>query len=481
MADRTETRRSAETPPPPDIADVRDEADDSPPDEVIAEDGRVWRTGRELGRGGQGNVYSLDEGPLVVKLARGDSTRAELQERLASVRRLPLEELPIARPIVQLREPDDGSDIGYVMRLIDDVAPLTELSEPPRGMDRTHWYAQTGGMRRRLLVLARLADVLNRLHAQSIVYCDLSLANVLISSSPDHHETWLIDPDNLRYTSVAGRRVYTKPFAAPEVLEHSGMQTTLTDAHALAVVIYKVLTGAHPLLNGALVQADAELIEPALHGRLPWIDDPVRRENARMGGPAPELVLSRRLFSLARETFEAGLLDPAKRARASAWAAELAWAADLCVTCPQCEQSYLASGTDACVWCKSLRPRLALASIGVCNEQGGVHLSKRSPHVLAVEGEQLRLTRRHVFGERAFTSQHELAATLLLTGARVLFEPAVDGAALAERGRVRTLSPGERVELPATSDGADNWAIHFGEPETLHRLARLQVIPERRP
>jgi uncharacterized protein YegL len=439
--------------------DEREAGDAADPDdaieagerEIVAEDGRVWHLDRVLGHGGQGKVYTLAEGSLVAKLLKtgGSDARGKLSERLASVQRLPLEGLPIARPLAQLRAPRTG----YVMRLVDDVALLADLSTKPPGADARRWYAQTGGLRRRLRLLARLADVLDRMHARAIVYGDLSLANVLASASPEHNEVWLIDPDNLHYTSAEGSTFHTKRFAAPELLEHRGTSSPLTDAHALAVVVYKTLTGSYPFERSGTSALDI----------------------------GPEHLLSRRLLALAHETFVAGFSEPARRARPGRWAAELERAADLCVSCVACEQSYLATGARRCPWCQVPRPRLALASIGVCDEQGAVHLSRRSSHVLARADEPLRLTRRHAFGEHDFAAQHELAGTLQLVGQQALFEPAVAGSALAERGAVRPLVPGERVELPAPSQAADSWTIRFTAPDTLQRLARLQIVPEEHP
>src|SRR4051794_24383242 len=187
--------------------------------EVVDEEGRVWKLDRRLGQGGQGDVYSVSGHSLAVKVLHNqDSTaRAALRDRLRAVRRLPLGAIPIAAPLALLAAPR----AGYVMRLIDGVQPLDDLRPPPRIPSLGQWYLEAGGRRRRLKVLARLAEVLEHLHTSAIVYGDLSLANVLLSEHHDSDVVWLIDPDNLRFTTAAGRWIMTSHFVAPELHRHT--------------------------------------------------------------------------------------------------------------------------------------------------------------------------------------------------------------------------------------------------------------------
>src|SRR5438093_10224814 len=93
--------------------------------------GNRYRLGRELGRGGQGTVFAVEGGRLAVKLLRDRSPRMQeqLRDQLARVGRLPLENLPLARPIEQLRAPD----VGYVMELFTGMVQLQSLLRPPKG------------------------------------------------------------------------------------------------------------------------------------------------------------------------------------------------------------------------------------------------------------------------------------------------------------------------------------------------------------
>lgn len=442
--------------------------------EVIDVDGRVWKLDRRLGGGGQGEVWSVEGHPLVVKILhdREESARAALQDRLRAVRRLPLEGIPIAAPIVLLAKPL----VGYVMRLIDGVQPLDDLRPSPRTLDVAQWYLDTGGLRRRLRVLARLAEALEHLHSRAIVYGDLSLANVLMSHDPMSDIVWLIDPDNLRYSSAPGRWIMTPHFAAPELHRRIPQAPdTLTDAFSLAVIAYEVLTLKHPLIGGVMVEDDAALEARAFLGELPWVAHPDDPSNEQAGGLPWPMVLTRRAFELTRRTFEQGLADPKSRASASDWARELRWAAGICIDCVSCSQAFLVGATE-CPWCGAARPPFVLAMIGVCDEEGRENRTKTMPRLVARVGEEIAIRRAEAFLDRALETQDDVVATLRVERDRLLYEPRVAGTSIGSRDELRPVELGRQIPISTKGEGLLPWAIHFGEPGTLHRIARLQLV-----
>jgi hypothetical protein len=80
--------------------------------------------------------------------------------------RQPLEGLPIAHPLALITQPQPG----YVMELMDGLAPMTELMQVATDAlmsdDGLSGYVKTGGLLRRLKMLARLARVLAELHGR---------------------------------------------------------------------------------------------------------------------------------------------------------------------------------------------------------------------------------------------------------------------------------------------------------------------------
>ncbi|SCL15067.1 Serine/threonine protein kinase [Micromonospora nigra] len=305
----------------------------------------------QLGSGGEGAVFRTRYGGLAVKLcAPDDSSRDRMTELFARLRWLPLDGIPLCRPLEQLAPPH----VGYVMELLEDMVPLRELCDPPQ-QDEDAWYLGGGGLRRRLVLLARCADVLATLHDRGIVYSDVSPGNVLVSSDLGHDEVRLIDADNLQTeSSTATRRLGTPFYTAPELLRGQSGNTVFSDVYSFAVLAYEVLTMNHPLIGDYVNEGEVELEDDAQRGLVPWIDHSTDdRNRTRFGYPA-DRVLTRRLRDLFRRTFEEGMTDPWARPGAGEWAAALHAAADRCLVCP-CGQSFLAAH-PTCPWCRAARP-----------------------------------------------------------------------------------------------------------------------------
>jgi hypothetical protein len=107
---------------------------------------------RQIGRGGQGAVFEVKGGHLAAKIVFDSlaSRREKLRNQLTQVKRLPLADLEIARPLEMLREPV----LGYLMELLTGMQPLSALCHPPKSVASVKaWYFETGGLRRRLALL----------------------------------------------------------------------------------------------------------------------------------------------------------------------------------------------------------------------------------------------------------------------------------------------------------------------------------------
>ena len=279
-----------------------------------------------LSEGGEGTVYRTRDPRVGVKvLHRG----AQASERIATVRRLPLEGLQIARPAIGLRDCE-----GYAMRFL-------------TGMD-TLDARRPSDLRRTLRVLGNVAGLLAGLHARGLVHRDIKPSNVLASTTWYRTLVWLIDADNIAYHGAApADEIHTRDFDPPEgpCCEWFG------DRFSLAVLVHILLCGRHPWL------ADA----PAYDGwQRDWCRDPglggdTRNEQRGHGWPLTATT-DERLRSLAEAAFGPGLLVPAARPTALQWAHALHGAADLTLTCetPQCRATYYAS-SRTCTTCG--RPR----------------------------------------------------------------------------------------------------------------------------
>lgn len=450
--------------------------------------GNRYRLGRELGRGGQGAVFAVEGERLAVKLLRDRSLQAQerLRDQLAMVGRLPLEDLAVARPIEHLRAPD----VGYVMELFTGMVPLRSLLRPPKGVESvTRWYFATGGLRRRLRLLARAAEVFSELHGRGLVYVDPSPDNVFVSEAADAFEVRLIDTDNLRTATAPGRTLYTPGYGAPEIVRQSGAPSSLSDAYSFSLIAFEALALAHPFLGDLVQHGEPEMEERALAGELPWIDEPTDDRNRTTNGIAREHVLSDNLRESFQLVFGAGRTDLAVRPGMVRWVEYLHRAADRTLSCPSCGGSYYFN-RDQCPWCDDPRPSFVIGAVllwdpatlrnrgdGALDEMPGVvRDATGKPRVvdaLVVPlGEQVVLTDRIIQGSLGRTRRLRVG----FVGDRITID-ALDGECwrlISSDGRRERELEGRPVEMAIGPSGAA-WVLHSGPADRLHRVLRFDL------
>lgn len=235
-------------------------------------EGRRYTLARLIGQGGQGEVFEVKEGRLAVKLLRSTSEteRQRIRCCIQAVKRLDLDGIPIASPIAVLRPPH----VGYLMQLAAGMDSLRGMMNPPSdGRSISKWYLATGGLRVRLRRIATVFEVFTRLHGRGLVYGDPSPQNILFASDGEHPRAFLIDADNLH---VQGRpntsAVFTPGYGAPELICGGTGPDTLTDAFALSVIAFELLTLVHPFVGDLIHDGEPELEEAAFSGQMPWIE-----------------------------------------------------------------------------------------------------------------------------------------------------------------------------------------------------------------
>ncbi|BAY19857.1 hypothetical protein NIES21_57270 (plasmid) [Anabaenopsis circularis NIES-21] len=456
---------------------------------IVAEN-HTYELDKKLGRGGQGAVFSIKGGKRAVKVLfdRSNTRRELLRLQLRNVQQMgsELRELAIARPLEMLQPPH----LGYVMELITGMVPLSKLIDiPPNVNSRAEWYLNGGGLRRRLLLLARCAEVLSQLHGKGLVYSDPSPNNIFVSIDIDAHEIRLIDADNLHCESSASTKNFHTPYyGAPElVLGRSGVNT-LTDAHAFAVIAFQTLCSIHPLIGDLVTEGEPELEQQALEGLLPWIDDPKDRRNATDHGLPRDIVLSPKLQKLCARCFEEGLREPTKRPGISQWTEDLYSAVDNTITCPDCQSTYYVN-QKFCPWCEYPRPTFVrlwvkrwepLASYEECLKYVGKQQAKESVASLVLaEGEPLILTNRIVSGRTGIGSSTPIIE-LQLEDSRIKVR-SLNGQCFwltDETGQQENVEVKDKYKLfPVTSDGSKAWLLHFAPLEISHRIATFRLNP----
>ena len=337
-----------------------------------------------LASGGQGTVWRTKDSKIAVKIAGSENSTPDELQNLAEDTRKALERLSIlpipanigiSVPIAPL----EGVP-GYSMLLLQGLSSFEEVfnlidlgkkiepSEIPEAFKawdddemarRFTAYNKSGGLRRRLLALAKCASELARLNGAGLIYCDVNMNNVLLSDDINNPVLWLIDPDNIRYDNPKGGAILFPGFGAPEICRGKTGNTSQGDVWAFAVAAFKILLFWEHPFEGALMQEyddTNEGEELAYNGEFPYALDPDDDSNGNFACSVAENVLTPELDALFSRTFIDGKDRPELRPPMFVWPEALARAADLSVKCPVCGSSYYEAGQ--CVWCDAERPPL---------------------------------------------------------------------------------------------------------------------------
>ncbi|MGI0480068.1 protein kinase domain-containing protein [Geminocystis sp. CENA526] len=452
---------------------------------VVDEQNTVYELAEKLGEGGQGRVYSITGGRRAIKLMYETSTvkRDRLRRQLSQVRMLfDIQQLPIAMPLEMLQSPY----VGYVMELLTGMIPISKLTYLPQKIEcPVTWYLQGGGLRRRLILLAKSAEALSQLHGKGLVYADPSPNNIFVSSDLDANEIRFIDADNLCYESNVSSSFYTPGYGAPELVKGKSGVNTLTDVHAFAVIAFQTLTTLHPLTDGDLVSyGEPELEEKALQGEIPWIDNPNDNSNYTDKGFPREITLSPRLQTLANKCFDEGILNPQKRPSVNEWAEYLYTAADFTITCPSCHSTYYANQKN-CSWCDFSRPDFVRIEIYYWQPYKTEEDKKHKPkplQVMALERDKpIILTNRIINGRLGIDShkpnleiefsENYLKVRKLNNQSFLLTSQNQENNKLE-----REISEDRWLKFPVEAGKYGDWLLHFGSLNHPHRYACFRLI-----
>lgn len=308
----------------------------------------------KLGRGAEGAVFRLrDNEDLCAKiyLDPPDGTRDRL---VAMMRAEPAkwggdhaEHLHVAWPREVLLD-ERGAAHGFLMPLVEGE-PITKLFDPRMrlsAVDDPTWRVV-------VVVAARLARLLAKMHEAGIVMGDLSPANMLLSRTG--HVT-LIDCDTVQFTDsqdgVVHRCSKLTPEYCPPDLSRNG--TPLEPSHddfGLAILVCQLLMeGEHPFEG---VPADNNASDYAA-------PENIRLQNNRLLFPERFMpvhdaisadVLPPEVRALARRCFGEGHRDGMLRPQAQLWADALDRAGFQLMGCRRSERHLYHRSLSSCVWC----------------------------------------------------------------------------------------------------------------------------------
>ena len=337
----------------------------------------------ELGSGGQGVVYKTKNADTVIKIALNNNHPIKNEKKIRyfhqKIKKLIYKPLPkninIAKPLAILK-----NEAGYVMNLLDGMYPFAELLPQELSKEKTKnlaipsflnelekndkrsaiyftHYLQTGGLRKRLYALSRLAVVLYRLHSRGILYFDVSHNNIFMNND-DIPLIYLIDADNIEYESANKSTVYTPNFEVPEVVKGEP-NSIYSDIYAFGILSYLTLTTTHPFDGIGLEETDwdSDETENKEKWELPWIEDSNDDSNKSKNGLKGPLTITDELYKLFHQLFEEGKNNKYARPTLPLWIEFLEKAASSTIVCNKCGMSYYDNLFQECPYCKTTKPK----------------------------------------------------------------------------------------------------------------------------
>ena len=476
------------------------------PKNVVDEQGNVHILDKVLGEGGQGVVWATNNPDIAVKLisggvqstserketllerlthgfgaalVTGDAEHKKLRNRLKTVQTLPIPDLHLAQPLAMLR-----GHIGYTMRLLRDMVPLRTLILPAETENIAAEYRATGGLRQRLRLLAKTAEILSRLHSIPLVYADVSPNNVFVSRNAEASEVWLIDADNLHFQSAPGPQVYTPGFGAPEIVAGHASVSTLSDTYAFAILAFYVLAQIHPFLGNQVEEGgweeSVDLEEQAYAGELPWIEDEDDNSNRSDKGIPRERILTPRLRRLFQQTFGPGRWDVASRPSMLEWAETLHQCADMTITCggEGCGSTFYAP-LKKCPWCSdSPSAEFLYGGFYVWDPEldtesyNAVWAADPVWH-LCIDRNKTTIIPQHAAVPSLLRDGDPAVVTVEVKHNAIRLTPCGDQviyAYLPEEERTVVIDAAKDLPLPDKK-----WILHFGSPEQAHRVALFSI------
>jgi len=287
--------------------------------------GREYTLVRRLAGGGQGEVFLARDGTreVALKLYHAHMGTVDQEAMVRAQVSRSMTDTPEERRFVwpqDLVRVDAWNRWGYVMPLVD-RARFLDLGELQAARGRV-----TMSPRRMAEAGYQLSSSLRALHSAGHCYRDISRNNVLFE--PATGELRIIDNDNV---GVAGESqsgvIGTPEYMAPEIISGQASPSTLTDLHALAVLLFELWTWHHPLhgdlecrvhcwdlpAKQRIYGAGAVFIfDPRDASNRP--NEPDYRGVRRAWEIMPETL--RQLFTVA---FTDGLRDPARRVTEGQW------------------------------------------------------------------------------------------------------------------------------------------------------------------
>lgn len=309
--------------------------------------GKPIPLGKRIGRGGEGDVYTIADGSnrAVKFYTVSDPTTRQGKVNAMVANRLSSKSSLVAFPLA-VAHSHDGKFAGFVMNLVVGHKPLFEIYSPgarKKSFPRADY---------RFLVrtAANIARAVGSVHSANCVIGDINHSGILIS----HKATAaLIDADSFQF-SDSGQQFYCKvgvPEYTPPELQGKKLSSTLRtkdhDAFGLAIVIFQMLCmGRHPFV-GTYSQGEMPIERAIREYRFAY-------SNRRAVGmvPPPGAVLLSDFPDTIAEAFESAFSQNTTRPSAEKWVSLLTELEQCLRKCDTNPLHHYPSAASECIWCR---------------------------------------------------------------------------------------------------------------------------------
>jgi DNA-binding helix-hairpin-helix protein with protein kinase domain len=304
-------------------------------------DGRPVSLGRCIGKGGEGEVFELDDGNAVKLYKKPDAAREAKVSAMVSAGLASRSEL-IAFPLAVARR-RRGEFAGFSMRLVKGHQPLFELYSP--GARKLAF--PKADYRFLVRAAANIARAVGKVHESSAVIGDINHSGILVS---DRAVAALIDADSFQFGDRHLCRVGVPEYTPPELqglrLERV-VRTAAHDAFGLAVVMFQLLMmGRHPFV-GRYSGGEMPIERAIREHRFAYS----ARSDTGMR-PPPGAVLLTDFPAAVGEAFELAFgRDASVRPGATVWVDRLSQLERQLRACPNRPEHFHAAAGD-CPWCR---------------------------------------------------------------------------------------------------------------------------------
>jgi len=174
----------------------------------------------KIAEDGQGILYNTQNKGIILRTSQGRDTDRQCYD---DVKILPLSSIKnIALPISYLQAPS----IGYTIAVPESYIPLNIL--------------ESGGLKRRLLLLSELAKILIQLHYMPAMYGSISPTRIFVS--PSLPEICLLYSVKMGHAMQFAQELDSDPYISPEAKAGSG-GTILSDSYVFAALARDMLDG----------------------------------------------------------------------------------------------------------------------------------------------------------------------------------------------------------------------------------------------